>query len=284
VQVTFTDTKNWSLQGTAGAYFYNSGSVVQLTDNGDDEAVSAFYDIAQYIEGFDASFTYTPSGNLAADGVTFCVQNAAAETNALGGNGGDLGYFGITNSAAFELNIYALATGGVGIGIGTNGEIANPYGAVTNSNQSTPLNLAGGDSINVNLYYSKGVLQAILTDASTSATFVTNFALGDIGSVVGDSVAYIGFTGGTGGSSSIQQISNFSFLPVANPVLTISHSGGGKVTISWPAAVDPNLVLEQSATVNGPWTAVGVTPTLNGTQYQVTLTPLSAQYYLLGLP
>src|ERR1019366_5320398 len=126
VVVTFDDTPNWTLQGT-GTTPNISADVLTLTDNNANEAASAFYDIAQYVEGFNASFTYTPGGTEAADGITFCVQNAAAGPAALGGGGGNLGYFGITKSQAFELNIYLLATGGVGLGFGTNGTIANPF-------------------------------------------------------------------------------------------------------------------------------------------------------------
>jgi hypothetical protein len=284
VEVTFSDTQNWTLQGAAVTPFL-TGGVLQLTDNGGGEAASAFYDIAQYIEGFDTSFTYTPSGSLAADGVTFCVQNAAAGPAALGASGGDLAYFGITNSAAFELNIYALATGGVGIGTGTNGQIALPYGAVSNSSQSTPLNLASGDPININLYYGQGVLQATLVDSVTSVAYVTNFHIGDIGPVIGGSVAYIGFTGSDGGSESVQQISNFSFLPAAPALLSISNSGGGSITISWSAGVLPGFVLQQSPSLTGPWSNVSATPTVVGSQYQVVLTPGgSPQYYRLELP
>jgi len=287
VEVTFNDTTNWTLQGVGIIPAFNGGvpEILTLTDNGGNESASAFYDIAQYVEGFETSFTYTPGGSLGADGVTFCIQNAAAGPAALGGGGGDLGYLGITNSAAFELNIYALATGGVGIGTGTNGQIANPYGPVTNASQSTPLNLASGDTININLYYAQGVLRATLQDSVTSVTFVTNFAIGDIAPVVGGSVAYIGFTGADGGSSSSQQISNFAFLPAAPAMLSISKSGGGSITISWSAGVLTAFILQQSPTLTGPWSNVSTTPTVVGSQYQVVLTPgASPQYYRLEMP
>src|SRR5665213_1973249 len=92
--LTFDDTANWILQGT-GITPSLGGDDLTLTDNTANEAATAFYDIAQYIEGFNATFTYTPSGSLAADGVTFCVQNSANGPAALGGGGGHLGYIGI---------------------------------------------------------------------------------------------------------------------------------------------------------------------------------------------
>ena len=116
--ITFDDVPNWILQGTNVTPSL-SADVLSLTDNNGNEAATAFYDIAQYVEGFTASFTYTAGGTEAADGVTFCVQNSAAGPTALGAGGGSLGYKGINYSLAFELNIYANNT--VGIGIGTNG-------------------------------------------------------------------------------------------------------------------------------------------------------------------
>ncbi len=132
----------------------------------------------------------------------------------------NLGYFGINNGEAFELNIYALAPGGVGIGFGTNGPIANPYQSVA------PVNLANGDPINVNLYYMGGVMQLSLTDTVVTASFVTNVTLADYGAVVGQSVGYVGFTGADGGSVSSQQVSNFAFVPAAPPALSVANQGG----------------------------------------------------------
>jgi len=275
--VTFSDDTNWTVQGTGTSPSISSG-VLYLTDNNTSEAASAFYNVAQYIEGFNAAFTYTPSGNLAADGVTFCVQNSAAGPAALGGNGGNLGYFGIHQSAAFELNIYALATGGVGFGIGTNGTIANPYRSVA------PVNLASGDPINVNLYYQQGSLQVTLVDATTSDTFVTNLNVADFGSVLGQSVGYIGFTAATGGAVSSQQVSNFAFVPAALPVLSIANTST-TTTLSWSGGVLTNAVLQASSSLSGPWTDVATPPNLVGSQYQVVVTSAGgAQFFRLALP
>jgi len=270
--VTFDDTANWTLQGT-GFTPTLSSDVLSLTDNTGNETASAFYDIAQYVEGFNASFTYTPSGSLAADGVTFCIQNSTAGPSALGGGGGNLGYYGIHNSEAFELNIYALATGGVGFGFGTNGTIANPYLSVA------PISLASGDPIIVNLYYMQGKMQMSLTDTVSSVTFVTNFAVADYGAAVGESVGYVGFTGADGGSVAVQQVSNFAFVPAAPPVLSVANAGGGNFTLSWSGGVLTNMFLQQSSYVNGPWTNVLVTPALVGDNYQVVVTSASGTLY-----
>jgi len=267
VVVTFNDTTNWTLQGT-GITPTLSGGALTLTDNGANEAASAFYDIAQYVEGFKASFTYTPGGGLAADGITFCIQNSAAGPAALGRNGGNLGYFGINYSEAFELNIFASATGGVGIGFGTNGTIANPFLSVA------PVNLASGDPIGVNLYYMQGLMQLSLTDTVSTVTFVTNFTIADYGVVLGDSVGYVGFTGADGGSVASQQVSNFAFVPAAPPALSSATLGGGFCTLAWSGGILTNMVLQQSTVPTGPWTNAAVTPALIGNNYQVQVTPV----------
>ena len=276
--VTFDDTPNWTLQGT-GTTPNISADVLTLTDNGASEAASAFYDIAQYVEGFNASFTYTPGGTLAADGITFCIHNALVGPAALGGSGGNLGYFGINKSVAFELNIYLLATGGVGIGFGTNGTIANPFTSVA------PVSLASGDPIDVNLYYMQGIMQVTLADATAATIFRTSFNIADYGVVLNESVGYVGFTGATGGSVTSQQVSNFTFVPAAPPVLAIANPGGGTCTLSWSGGVLTNMVLQQSSSLTGPWANVGITPALVATQYQVVVTPSgSTKFFRLSSP
>ena len=144
----------WTVNTTAvttGAF--PATNVLQLTDNNGSEARSAFYDtLVPYQSGsagFSASFTYTPSGTKAADGVAFILQNDPRGTAALGATGGSFGYTGITPSFGATLNIYTTAAGGIGIPttLSTNGAI------VTNTSVS-PVSLGSGDPINVSLVYS----------------------------------------------------------------------------------------------------------------------------------
>ena len=263
--VTLNDDTNWTVQGTGFAPVM-SGGLLELTDNNANETASAFYNIAQYIEGFKASFTYTPGGNLAADGITFCLQNSPAGVSALGGGGGNLGYFGINNSVAFQLNLYAPATGGVGYGFGTNGTIANPYRSVV------PVVLNTGNPINVNLYYLPGHLQVKLVDSITSDNFVTNLTVPDFAAILGQSMGYVGFTAADGGSVASQQISNFAFVPAAPPVLVIANTSPTTCTLSWSGGVLTNQVLQASSSLGGPWANVSTIPVLVGNQYQVVIT------------
>jgi hypothetical protein len=276
--VTFNDYTNWTLQGTNTTPVLSSNALT-LTDNGANETASAFYDYKQYVEGFDASFTYIPSGALTGDGMTFCLQNDPLGPSAIGSSDTNLGYGAIiTNSVAFELNIEASA-GGVGFDFSTNGVALNAsYTSVS------PVSLASGHPIEVNLYYSQDAMRVKLLDTVNSNTYVTNITtLPDFASVVGNSLAYVGFTGGDGNATATQTITNFTFVPVVPAVLSIGNSGG--ITISWSAVAYSGLVLQQASALTGPWSNVATPPTLVGTQYQVKVTPgAGSKFYRLELP
>jgi autotransporter-associated beta strand protein len=59
-----------------------------------------------------------------------------------------------------------------------------------------------------------------LTDmSSTSLTYSTTYAVGSLAATVGGSSAYVGFSGATGGVTSIQSISNFTFTNGTSNIL-----------------------------------------------------------------
>jgi len=168
-----------------------------------------------------------------------------------------------------EFNIYAAnGLGGVGIALGTNGSVSN----VTST---LPLVLNGGDSINVAVTYASGVLTADLTDptAGTEFTFKTNV---NIPAIVGGSSAYVGFTGSTGGSTSVQTITDFTFQSV--PVLAIQPAGGQEI-LSWPTDVGAFVLQESSSLAPANWNAATNAPATVGSQNQVTLPPSGSQQY-----
>ena len=259
-------------------------NVLTLTDGTNSQTATAFFNAPQYIGGFAAFFTYQEADGIAplADGVTFCVQNSAAGASALGGGGGELGYTGIGNSAAFEINIYNGANGGRGIQFGTNGMTADspiptpPYFA------PGAVNLASGHPINVRLYFSRGTYYVHLADTTTGDSFLTTFNQGDLRGAIGADSAYVGFTGATGGLNAIQKVSNFRFSYTTPPVLSVTHTGTS-VVVAWPVSVATFFALEKSSSLAGPWTSAGA-PTVVGAQNQVTQTATgTAQFYRLVL-
>jgi hypothetical protein len=204
--ITFnTNGLGWQLNTVgAGGVPTLAGNVLELTDNTASEAASAFYGVAQYVGSFTASFTYT--GNGSADGAAFILQNSPAGINALGGVGGSLGYAGITNSLALEINLYNGNGENIGIALGTNGIAGAKYGA------TGPVSVNSGNPIQVGLKWVNGVLTVSLTDTKTLATYATNYTIGSLTPILGGSdLAYIGFSGADGGITSIQTVSDFEF-------------------------------------------------------------------------
>ena len=80
-----------------------SGTSLQLTNGGLDEAGSAFYASPVNIQSFNTDFKFQLT-NPAADGFTFTIQNAGP--TAVGGDGGYLGYGGIGKSVAVKFDLY----------------------------------------------------------------------------------------------------------------------------------------------------------------------------------
>jgi len=267
---------DWALNDNGSIIPSINSGLLTLTDGNGSEASSTFYDVGQYIGGFIASFTYQTSGG--ADGITFCMQDSPAGTNAVGGAGGAFGYQGITPSVAFEMNIFTgSAYGGIGIRVATNG--TSSQGLVS----TAPVNIASGDSIYVQLYYSQGVMQVLMADPTASTSFTTNYTV-NVPAVVGNGSAYIGLTGADGGITSTQTVTNFLYSYTTPPILSIAPSAPGYVVVSWPVSVSSLFTLEQSASLTGPWLpAAGATNQVN-LQNQVTLpTSGSASYYQLKL-
>lgn len=263
------DSTDWALNDNGTVTPSISGSLLTLTDGNGGEASSTFFDVGQYVGGFVASFTYQTTGG--ADGITFCLQNSPAGTNALGGDGGGLGYIDITPSAAFEMNIYGgVAHGGAGIRVGTNGAIGDFSNDGYHSTGS--VNYTNGDPIYVQLYYSQGTMQVLMVDTNASTTYTTNFAI-DLPAAVGNGSAYIGFTGGDGAVTSVQTVSNFLYSYTTPPILAIGHGAPGQVVVSWPVSVSSLFTLEQSSSLTGPWTpAAPVSSAIVGLQNQAVLT------------
>ncbi|HLX59895.1 MAG TPA: autotransporter-associated beta strand repeat-containing protein, partial [Planctomycetota bacterium] len=222
----------WTLNGGATV----AADVATLTDGGGSEARSLFFNTPfSYVNGFTANFIYTPSpaGTGTADGVTFCLQNAPGGAAALGGSGGGLGYTGITNSAALEINIFTGAAGGVGIAYGTNGTI--------NSNTAvTPVVLDSGDPIQFKVVYSPVTNNFVvtLTDATAVTTATITLANVNLGAALGSGSAFIGFTGGTGGSVSTQTIGSFSLTQGNTPAYpnSLVINGNSTVDLAVPSA------------------------------------------------
>lgn len=285
--IGFGDGTSWKLNGAA---FTGSPLALELTDGNLNEARSAFHQTPQNINGFLATFTYTAGGGTTgtlADGATFVLQNSPNGAAARGADGGNLAYNGIAPSVAFIMDLFVNSPGGSGINLGTNGSSAQQGGS-PNLNIA-PVSLLTLDPIDVTLYYdpTDGKVNVTLVDANNGATFSTNYVVGDLSALLGTNMAYVGFTGSTGGDDAVQTISNFTYTYTTLPILSVSNGPGGTVVISWSQTIAANFVLEQSDSATGPWSNVGTPPTPNSDngQYEVSVSTVgSTQFFRLVLP
>jgi hypothetical protein len=279
--ITFNGNGTGWQTNTAGAGNVGiiANNALTLTDGGGGEASSAFYNTAQFIAGdWTASYTYNSHGG-AADGTCFVLQNGT-NAMALGGGGGQLGYTGIGNSLAFQINLYNGNNETPGINLATNGNTGIYYSMGTN------VDVNGTNDINVKLVWNhtSGILSATLTDAVTGGSYSTNYALGTLIPPLGGNLAYVGFCGGDGGATSLQTVSNFVFSAVLPPVaLSVSPVVNNSFVLSWPAA-DPNYVLQMSPSLSSPSWSAGPVPVNNNGTNQVTINVTSGggvQFYRL---
>ena len=160
----------------------------------------------------DFSFQLTAA---TADGFTFTIQGVGP--TAIGPSGGGLGYgpdttagvAGIAKSLAVKFDLYNNSTEGIdSTGIYTNG--ASPTTPAVDMT-SSGVNLHSGDIFNVHMTYDGTTLTMTVTDASNAAAkFTTSWPI-NIPSTVGGTAAYVGFTGGTGGSTAIQEILSWTY-------------------------------------------------------------------------
>lgn len=264
---------NWTVTGN-GYYVYSppaiSGNVLTLTDGTGGENRSVFFDSPEYIGAFTASFVYQAGGNKAADGAAFCIQNDPRGPSALGGGGGQLGVGptpAITPSIELELNLYTGNNQKVGYMVETNGLTGSAGG---NGNYLAPGNVQinSGDPIAITVNYANSQMALTFTDAVAKTSFATNLNVGNLQRLLGASSGYIGFTCADGGSSSVQTISNFSFVNYPSAAI---GAIGGNFLVSWPAGT-PGYALQQNpdlATNN--WVTVPGQPVTTNGSNQVTI-------------
>ena len=141
-----------------------------------------------------------------ADGLTFVIQNAGP--SALGGDGLQLGYGGITKSVAIKFDLY-----------NNNGEGEDSTGLYLDgvmptapflSLFSSGIDLRASNPIAVHLTYDGTTLNMRLTDTVKQAVWTHAFPV-DIPSTVGGTTAYVGFTGATAVGTVVGQILHWTF-------------------------------------------------------------------------
>jgi hypothetical protein len=182
-----------------------NGTRLRLTNGGNTEAGSGFYNTPVNVQSFTTDFSFQLT-NPNADGITFVLQNTG--TTALGATGGGLGYIGFGKSVDVKFDLYNNSGEGTNsTGLYVNGA-APTIPAVT---LSGGVNLHSGDVFNVHITYDGTKLTMTITDASVPAdTFTTSWTI-NIPGTVGASTAFAGFTGGTGGLNATQDILSWTY-------------------------------------------------------------------------
>ena len=158
-----------------------------------------------------------------ADGLTFTIQgNGPTE---LGPSGGGLGYGpdfpgslrGIRNSVAVKFDIYDNAGEGINsTGLFTDGRsptVPEPdSGDVLVNLDGTGIDLSSQNPFKVDMVYDGTVLTTTITDTVTLASASQSYVI-DIPAQVAGNTAFVGFTGGTGGLTAVQDIQTWKFSP-----------------------------------------------------------------------
>jgi hypothetical protein len=222
---------------------------LRLTDGNETEAGSGYYFRPIRITNFSTSFEFQLT-QAAADGFTFVMQNQGP--TAVGMTGGLLGYGGITPSAAVKFDLYNNNGEGIdSTGFYTDG--ADPFvPAVDLTN--TGIDLHSGRPMQVTISYDGINLRVTITDSLTHAVATQTYPV-DLPAVLGSDTAWVGFSGGTGGLTAIQDILNWSWSRVPSQTFAATAL---KATTAGPALVpQSDGSFPKGAGVLFPATAVG---------------------------
>ena len=262
----FTSATGFTLSGGATV----TGGALQVTDGGTFEGRAIWYSTALNIQKFTTDFTFqmTPAAANTADGMTFTIQNQGL--TAQGGIGGALGYQDVKPSVAVKFDTYSNS----GEGVNSTGFYTNGAAPTVPSTDLTPsgVNLHSGHVMHAYLVYDGATLTLTLTDTVTNATFTTAQAI-NIPATVLANTAFVGFTGGTGGAVTTQNILSWTFTPnnsTAPPTTTATPT---VTPVSGTYSGAQSVVLKD--TTNGAtiyYTTNGTTPTTASTLYTGPIT------------
>ena len=259
------------------------GSNLQVTDGGTQEATSIFNTAPVNITRFSTTFTIqqlsgtTPTG----DGMVFAIQGVGPTD--VGFSGGNLGFGGMYNeSVGIKFDLYDNAGEGPdSTGLYLWGPSPTSAGSIDLT--GTGIDLHSGHNFQVTVSYDGTTLTVTITDATTLAQATQNYTV-DIPSIVGGNTAYVGFTGGTGGATAVQNVLNWVYAPApaAPSSLGVSSYTASQVNLNWTNN-DPNataVLVERKTGAGGTYAQIGVTA--NGsvnTFTDNTVSPGTTYYY-----
>ncbi len=197
----------------AGASFTSDGRL-QLTSAAENQAGSAFYTTPVTVTenpSFQTSFSFEMSGGAGAsgaDGLAFVLQNSPQAAAAVGGNAWQLGYGGIVNSIAIELDTWKNGSDQFNdeIAVTLNGDFRNQIAAA-----QSPINLNSGSVGYAWIDYDGATqtLSVFVSDTNTKPASASLTTQVDLSAIVGDQF-YAGFTAGNYNAPNAHQIHSWS--------------------------------------------------------------------------
>jgi hypothetical protein len=212
----FAADSNLQLNGDA----ILSGTRLRLTSGLVWQAGSVFFVTPVNVQSFTTTFEFqlSPVGALRmADGITFTVQDAGPY--ALGSRGGGIGFGAepiegtyksrIDRSVAVKFDTFDdVGEGDDSIGVFTDG--SSP---TVPADLLPVVDLHSGHVFAAQITYDGVNLSITITDRSVPApspTFTTSYRI-DVPATIGSTTGYVGFTGATGGCTSVQEILTWTF-------------------------------------------------------------------------
>lgn len=184
------------------------GQRLQLTSGNPNQRGSSFTNRTMSIASFRTDFDFKLGGG---DGIAFVVQNAGP--SAVGSAGEGLGYSGIHRSVAVKFDsVNNSGEGYNSTGLYLNGASPTNTGAVDLS--GVGINLHSGHTFHVTMNYDGVRLNVTITDKVTNAKASQSYPI-DLVKTVGSTRAHVGFTGGTGALTGVQEILNWTYDPTA---------------------------------------------------------------------
>ena len=141
---------------------------------------------------------------------------------------------------------------------------------------SSGVSLLSGDVMNVQLSYNGTTLTLTIQDATTLKRFTTSWTV-NIPTTVGSTTALVGFTGGSGGTTAIQDVLSWTYStgsstnPPPAPTNLVATAGNAQVGLSWSASSGATSYnVKRSTTSGGPYTTIASPTTTSYTDTGVT--------------
>ncbi len=186
-----------------------SGTSLLMINNQRNKASSAYFTTPVNVESFTSDFDFQLT-DAAANGFTFVLQNQGLTATGLSGEG--LGYVNIPNSVAIKFDFYNSAgQGNDTTGVFVNGAL--PTVPAINL-AGSKLELNSGDEMHVHVAYDGTTLTWLIQDLDiffpSHVSSLQSMKI-NIPHTIGSNTAYAGFTAGTGGQTSIQNILDWTF-------------------------------------------------------------------------